>query len=329
MIARFHKQKRSGPADPPKSAFTILELLASVALVMLLMLMVAQIMSNTRSVTSASRRRIDADAEARMIFDRMARDFSRMVKRPDVDYLIAKQTGNDGVFFYSEAPASNAGTGQNPVGLIGYRVNPSFQLERLGKGLTWDGAASDGVVFLTYASYPVTPASTPTVDSTLAGAFPNVLSASSTAANYHVIGQNVFRFEISFLLKPRQQADGSMLPAICSNNPWDVRPAWDAPSGHTSLNTIGLSDVQAVVVTLAILDETSRKILQAGKDLAAASAALPDPTTADLAGTPPMLPAKSWQAQIDSEGFAGKAGIPAVAANQVRIYQRTFPLNIP
>ena len=306
-------------------AFTVLELLVSIALMALLLLVVAHIMNNARTVATSSRRHIDADAEARMVFDRMARDFARMVKRSDVDYLVTKQAGSDSVFFYSEAPGFSSATGasQNGVSLVGYRINSSFQLERLGKGLTWDGTGADSMVFLTFANQTTAPPSVPADDSTLAKAFSSEVAPASTDPDYHVLAQNVFRFEICFLLKSRVQPDGAILPAIYSNVPYDSR------ASHTSTAGIGLSDVQAIVVTLAVLDNTSKKILPAGADLTAAVAALPDPSDASLANSTPTLPAQAWRSLVNSGNFSQSSGLPPSAASHVRIYQRIFELNTP
>lgn len=306
-------------------AFTLLELLVAIAVMALVLLVVTQITSNTRTVTSSSRRHIDSDAEARMVFDRLARDFSRMVKRSDVDYLFTKQPGSDTFFFYSEAPgfSSAAGTDQNGVSLVGYRVNPSFQLERLGKGLTWDGTSTDNMVFLTFADPSTSPPSAPAAASRLASAFATAVSPTSTDTDYHIIAQNVFRLEICFLLKSRVLENGTILPALYSNSPFDTR------AGHSSLTGIGLSDVQSIVVTLAILDDTSKKILPTGTALTDAATALPDPTDTELSSASPALPGQTWRSIVESGNFSQLTGIPAPAASHVRIYQRVFDLNTP
>ena len=99
--------------------------------------------------------------------------------------------------------------------------------------------------------------------------------------------------------------------------------------GHTSITGIGLADVQAFVVSLAILDATSRKGIPSGTNLSTASSLFVDPSNADLATAPPKLMATTWSNLINGGSFAHNAGIPAPVADQVRIYQRLFPLNIP
>ena len=289
------------------------------AVVMLLMLTVAQIMNSASQVTSTSGKRVNADAEARTVFDRMAGDFSRMIKREDVDYAIAKAAGNDAMYFYSEAP-SVAPSGatvqdpQSPVSFVGYRINSDqnssnyMQLERIGRGLTWSE-----VVFLTYPTQPPTNETLPAATSTISSVFSADIAGSTNAS---VIGENVFRLEFTFLLKPCKQPDGTCLPAVYSNDPWDAR------AGHSNLNAIGLADVQAIVATVAILDSMSKKALPSGTSLSGAASALPD--NSDLT----KLPAQVWQEAVNSGSFA-PPGIPVSVAKQARIYQRIFPLNTP
>jgi len=313
--------------------FSLVELMVSITVLLLLLVAVAQIVNTTQNISRASNKSLGADGESRLVFDRMAMDLSRMVKRNDVDYLLNRMSGsastgaNDSLFFYSEAPAFSAPTStiaqQNSVALVGYRINTQYQLERLSKGLTWSAAPSDGMVFLSYASYPVTSTSTPLSGSTLLTAWPSVVNATSTDANYHVLGPDVFRFEFCYLLNACTDLTGVHQPAIYSNVPYDSR------LGHTSITGIGLADVQAFVVSLAILDATSRKGIPSGTNLSTASSLFVDPSNADLATAPPKLMATTWSNLINGGSFAHNAGIPAPVADQVRIYQRLFPLNIP
>ena len=66
-------------------------------------------------------------------------------------------TGNDRIAFYSAVPGYYPATGsQSPVSLVAYRVNSASgttafnKLERLGKGLVWNGVSSTDtpVVFM-------------------------------------------------------------------------------------------------------------------------------------------------------------------------------------
>jgi len=176
-----------------QAGFTLVELMVSIAVLAIILVAAAQILSTTGKLTAVNNKHMDANDQARVVFDRMADDFARMVRRKDVDYLFWKNTAttgtlNDAMYFYTEGASYfdtstfNVPSGatynseKNSVSLVGYRVNnnggtyPSpassdpdyYQLERLGKALSWDGGAYNAsqsannsvqpnvVAFLTY-----------------------------------------------------------------------------------------------------------------------------------------------------------------------------------
>lgn len=301
------------PLNPPtaprsiRRAFTLVELLVSISVLSLLLVMVTQLVNSTSTVTVTGNKRLDADSQARLLFDRMALDFERIVKRADVDYYFQQNTGNDQMAFYSEATGyyPSGVTGSTPksgVSLIGYRVTSNYQLERLSKSLVWNGATSStadaggltgsdiGMVFL---------------PKTLTGSWPKV--ADGTDSNYQVIADQVYRLEYNFLLKPYTDASGATHPAVLSVTPWDTRQS------HTTPN--GLCDVSAVVVAVAILDETSRKIVQTGQYTAMVS------ELTEASGSSSIL--QVW----NGSNYLTGSGISQAATSQIRIYQRYFYLN--
>ena len=314
--------------------FTILELLVSMAVLALLVVLVAQLTNSATLTITGSRKHMDADSQARMILDRMAIDIGCMVMRGDVDCIVKGSNaddpnqaptmlGNDAVFFFSEAPGywpSKLKSAQKSlVTLVGYRINetattsaPAYVLERLASAVGWEtvtdstGKTYKGLTFLTPDSATSTSAPGSTIAtgwSTSVGTIVNNYT-DGTSTDFQAIGEQVFRFEYCYLLK---NGSFSLVPFI-------------AP--HTSAQ--GMQDVSAIVVAIAILDSTSRKITA---DLKQLSNALPDVTAADLSASPPVLMAESWKNAINSPAFATTAGIPRSAASQVRVYQRFFYLN--
>lgn len=302
--------------------FSILELLVAMAVLALLVFMVAQLTSGATNTITGTRKHMDADTQARAIFDRLSMDIGRMVKRADVDCIVKGSShdapnnppgmpGNDAMFILSEAPGYSStltSTQKSPLALVGYRVNetattggPAYVLERLASSLAWGGGT--GIAFLTRA----TPASSPAPGSTIATGWSTTVGTSvgnftdGSSTDFQAIGDQVFRFEYCYMLK-----DGSF-----SNVPF-IPP-------HTAAE--GMRDVSAIVVAFAILDSTSRKI---APDLKKLSEALPDAT---LDTTPPTLMAEAWKNAITAPGFAASVGIPQPASGQVRIYQRFFYLN--
>lgn len=145
-----------------QSAFTLVEVLVAMTVLVLLIGMIAQMTSGVSSVINRSQGHIDTDAQARALLDRMAIDIGSMIKRPDVDYYLKgrpvelTQVGNDQLAFFSDvagyfppysdaSPASGSGTPdpklQSTLSLVAYRVNgKTLRLERLCKGLAWNGA---------------------------------------------------------------------------------------------------------------------------------------------------------------------------------------------
>ena len=313
------------------SGFTILELLAAMAVLALLVVMVAQLTSSATNTITSSRKHMDADTQARAIFDRLAMDIGKMVKRSDVDCIVKGSNndapttppampGNDAMFIFSEAPGYSSNmtsTQKSPVTLVGYRINetatasaPAYALERLASAVTWD-SASNGVVFVTTPASTVSiPSPTPFPGSTIGTGWSGTVGTigsnykDGTSTDYQAIGEQVFRFEYCYLLK-----DGTF-----SNRPF-IAP-------HTTAR--GMQDVSAIVVAFAILDSTSRKI---APDLTSLTSKLLDVTTANLSASPPVLMAEAWKNAISSPGFATSVGIPQLAAGQVRVYQRFFYLN--
>ena len=287
---------------PFSSAFTLIELMVAAAVLVMLVLLVAQIVQGGGLAISGSRKHLGADAQAREVFSRFDLDLSRMPKRPDLAAVLS--AGNNAIFFFSEAPGFNSSTNATDRGtlsLVGYRVNTNAQLERLGKGLSWTNSP-----FLTYATAPLTTNSTPLSASTIDGVWSTAIGSppgTGLDSDYDLLADGVFRIFYYF-----QNKDGT-----CSLSP-----------GTNALQS-PFQNVAALVLTLAILDGDSRKIVG---DTSRLASALPDPTAANL--PPNGTPAQLWQDKVNSVyQFATAAGIPAKAASRVRIYQRTFPLNTP
>src|ERR1041385_8580119 len=74
------------------SAFTLAELLVSVGVLVLLTLLATQLLNNAATIMTLGHRQMDADSQARELFDRMAIDFAQMIRRSDVDYYLKAST---------------------------------------------------------------------------------------------------------------------------------------------------------------------------------------------------------------------------------------------
>jgi hypothetical protein len=279
--------------------FTLAELLVSMGVLVLLVLLTSQLLNSAATIMTRGHGRMNADSEARELFDRMAIDFAQMIKRSDVDYylkssttandckLCTRQRGNDQIAFYSTVPGWSALTGaqQSPVSIVGYRINVSEtmlsnRMERLDEGLIWNGATSDrrgdgrpaSVIFWA----PLNP------------------WANATSTPIDVIAPDVFRFEYYYLLK-----NGDL-----SSTPW-----------YTISTVRGMQDVSAIIVDIAAFDPRSRGLLS-DSDITGLAEDL-----TDHSGQAPGGLLAGWRTVLD-----GNRTLPRPALSSVRLYERCFHL---
>jgi hypothetical protein len=273
-------------------------MLVAISVLALLVLLVTQLINNAASLTTLDNKRMDADSQARPLFERIALDFAQIVKRSDVSYYLktagTPMPGNDLVGFYSSVQGYYPTT-PSPISVVAYRVNSDFSssvayncLERMGKGLDWNGAstASIPVVFL-----PLT----------IHGTWPSVASSSAyddidpTKRTYEIIGPQVFRFEYYYL----EKTTGALAPY---------------PSTWTSLSAVAIRDAAAIVVAIAVIDPKS-KVLLSNAQIATLVESLPDYAS----GWGPGELLAQWQSALDST-----ANMPRPAISGIRLYERYF-----
>jgi len=329
-------------------------MLVAMVVFTILILVVFKIVDFSLQLTDSTGRNADSGIEAKQILDRIGADIAGMVIRPDVDQFYYKASGNDKMFFYSQqtgyfntSAAAYYATNQSPVTLVGYRITTSTAdspsglpvLERLSRGLTAgpdnDTGGGPYTLPLQYLSFPAVTSPT-SFQTAVGGSITNVWGASEngfivgagsqgdvgTAAGnyddgtspfYHIIGSDVFRFEVCF------QVQNGASPYY-SPYPGDTNCAPVYPASIT--NTL------ALVVAIAVLDSKSRKLVpSSGWSTLMNSTILPDPTAQNLAtnGLMNVL----WNNALQRSTFASTAGIPALAASHIKVYQRCYYLNAP
>jgi len=302
-------------------AFTLAELLVTMGVLVLLVFLFTQLLTGAATIITLGHKRMDADSEARQVFDRMALDFAQMVKRNDVDYF-AKNTippnseggpmnGNDQIAFYSSAPGYYPATGsQSPVSLVAYRVNSDStsssynKLERLGKGLVWNGVSTTDkpVVFM-----PLT----------IAATWPAAVSSSlaDPDGSYEVIGPDVFRCEYYYLVRTGGSPFLGYYP--CS-------------SANCLVN--GWGQVAAIVVDIALIDPKSKVLLTDANIATIIGNTGSGNSLADFggdSGAPGKL-LNNWQKWLNnlitpSSPFFNPS-LPKQAVSSVRVYERYFYL---
>jgi hypothetical protein len=347
------KQFVSAAAKRARGAFTLAELLVSVAVLTTIIFMVAQLMNNATAITGPGNKHIDTDTQARTVFDRMALDFAQMLKRTDVDYYVkgpvnytghgnghayghrlqTGQQGSDQIAFFSQVPGYYPSGAQSPVSLVAYRVNSSpslptyLKLERMGKGLLWNGVSNSTNLNNPNTVYPIV-----FLPQTIAGianngkmwsdVVNNPSNATSEDSSYETIGPGVFRFEYYYLLKNGQLTDV----------PWDTT-ARPTQTSLTSPVNIGLTDVEAIAVAIAVIDPAGRALIPTASlfDLASDMADFRTAPGRGIGGKKNIGDLEySWNTSLLTDISAGQAStgspLPPAAAKAIRIYSRTFDL---
>jgi hypothetical protein len=357
------------------AAFTLAELLVSIFVVVLVVFMFTQLMTSASAINRDEHKRIDTDTQARVVLDRMALDFAQMIKRTDVDYYVKQRIykghGNghgcgqgrnndqssDQIAFYSHVPGyypSGYTVGQqSPISLVAYRVSESNsgqdtarygRLERMAKGLGWNALNSNPnqnapspIIFATGQidsscggnSCPCNGTTGP-----WAGPWSTAIcnDNNSRDSDYEVIGPNVFRFEYYYILKNGRVTDW----------PWD---RFDFPDQQTIYNPVnlGLSQIQAISVSIAVIDPAARALVQAASsqtgygDILDLAAELPDFKNSCGRGGGAQKSLgdleNQWNDNLRSiaqtgHSLLGNKLFPREAAKGIRVYNRYFDLKI-
>jgi hypothetical protein len=334
------------------AAFSLIEIVVSIAVLVMLILIVAQLTNSARAITRIGTKHIDTDTQARAVLDRIGLDITKMIKRSDLDYYIKQpagytghgsghgwgrrlqsgQQGSDQCAFFSLVPGYYPQTGgQSPLSLVAYRINQNsssssyLQFERMAKGLLWNGVSN---ATNANAVYPIVflPGTISGISSWSA-AVKDDNSSQSVDADYETLGAQVFRFEYWYLLTSGKLTD---VP-------------WDTDNSHTWLD--GWKDVQAFAVAIAVIDPGSRSLIP-NATLLDIAADLDDFATArgrgiggqkkagdieyrwntvlfgdpaDLANTPGIL---------NRELTTAGSRVPPEATKSIRVYSRYYDLRV-
>jgi prepilin-type N-terminal cleavage/methylation domain-containing protein len=321
-----------------RRGFTLAEVLVSVFVLVIILLMVAQLMNSATGIIRPGNKHIDTDTEARAVFDRMAMDFGRMLKRTDIDYFLKQndparypghsgghsrghrgspgQQLNDQLAVFTQVPGYYPSGAASPISLVAYRVNNAsnspasyFKLQRMSKGLLWNGASN--ATTGNNAVYPIV-----FLPQTIAGIPPweaavrNDNNPASRDTDYETIGPGVFRFEYYYILK-----NGKL-----SGNPWNDDPT------ITPVHTLAdfPADVEAIAVAIAVIDPASRSLLS-DQNLFDLASDMTDFT--DQRGRGPVRTGvieEQWNTVVTDAVSDGS--IPPAAASAIRIYSRYFDL---
>ena len=270
-------------------AFTLTELMVSMAVLTLLVLIASRMVNSAANIATIGYKRMDAESQVRPALGRIALDFAQMIKRTDVDYYaksnLDNEPGNDRIAFFSNSPGYYPSSGsQSPVSIISYRINSSSssasfnRMERMSKGLVWTGVSTTNTPVLFGLQAIITN-------------WPAATDSSSADADYELIAPQIFRFEYFYLLKTGSIAD--------------------TPGAQ------GMQDVSAISVVVAAMDQKSRQLLS-DSQVTSLIGRLKD---FDSSRPGYDLP-NSWQSTLD-----GITDLPRAAITGARIYQRYFALS--
>ena len=240
--------------------------------------------------------------------------------------------------FFSQVSGYNytGSSWQSSHSLVAYRVNqdnsagnPTYlKLERMGKGLLWNGASNSTssnnnnknitypIVFLPQTIDGIGPWSAAVNNFIQGGA------SSSRDPDYETIGPGVFRFEYYYLLK-----NGTL-----TDVPWD-KNARPTQTSLTNPVNIGLTDIEAIGVAIAVIDPAGRSLITDASLFDLASD-LPDFKSANGRGAGAQKKIgyleADWEDVVDNVIATGNTSsnspVPPAAASAIRIYGRYFDL---
>jgi hypothetical protein len=344
-------------------AFTLVEIMLSLAVLLLLVVLFAEMISRATAITRIDSRHVDTDTQARGVLDRISADIGRMLKRTDLDYYVKQPTGYNGhgnghayghkvqtgqpvsdqIAFFCQTPGypDSGFTATSPeegtVSLVAYRVNdddstqPGYlQLARMSKGLLWNSVSNNSNLNNQGTKLPLV-----FLPQTIAGMgkpwYAAVNSDTSTFSRdqqYEVIGPDVFRFEYYYLLKS----------GAVKGEPWDVTVRTTqqtvntvSVSGNNYWAPIGLGDVQAIAVAVAVIDRANRLLVNSVSSTALLDLAsdLADFKDAKGLGNPAQKIGEmedSWNqtlATVTSQGVTSSGSrVPPEAAKAIHVYSR-------
>lgn len=305
------------PFRRPSSGFTLGELLVAIAVLTLVIVFISQLMNGATRITTAGHKRMDSESQAQQIFDRIAADFNGMIKRTDVSYYFKgggppAMPGNDQIAFFSSVaghyPQSNY---ISNASLVAYRINANSstagsynRLERMGKGLAWNGASTTytPIVFLPLA---------------ISGTWSTATDNTSVDPDYGLAGSQVFRFEYYYVMNPNGPS-GSLHKLSDGVSTWG-----------NSYSQFQIKDIAAIVVAIAVIDAKSRRLLSTSQmELLAGTHGQTSPFvdfTGDHDSAPdPNALLATWQTTLTTDSRI--TAMPRQATQNVRFYERYFAL---
>jgi prepilin-type N-terminal cleavage/methylation domain-containing protein len=319
----------NGRAPHRKAGFSLVELLAALAVFLILMVITISVSSMASDVVRRSNSSADAASQAQIAFERLGLDLGNWIRRPDIDFVATNppiSVGSSFLLFLSAVPSMTTGSpdgGNRRMSMVGYRVAPhpdngnQLALLRSAKPVGWNqvgfaGLKADGLPRrFSDADFPA-----------------DLLPSQGTpvsAAEWDILSPGVLRVAVGFVLLPDnlpvQLEDGTHLTAR-------GQLVYSAPmrllTPSTGTNPVLYPDpgrIAAVVVSLVAIDLESLRILSPNQINQLASAFAVPSTGANGAA----LASEAWSDLVaHPDGLPGS--IPLRARQNLRVFQRGFPL---
>ena len=279
---------RLPPNPSHRDAFTLVELLAAMAVLALMLAMILQITGNTLQATRISRQEMDASQQSRTVLDALEADLSNRVTQADLTALAAEDTShNSQLVFLTNGRSPNV-AGQAPARFVAVNYQlTGTTLQRRTATVAWTTTQS-------------------MVDAALA--------ATAKTATITNLANGILRFEAVAVLD-----DGTISPLSQAGN-WQTSTVnaetIPTPFFGLVLETSALTDrrVRSLVVGVATLDGQTLNLPGAQNIVAL--------LTAPAAG---QTPYGVWSQVVATPG--GLASAPAPARAALRIEQRSYALD--
>ena len=290
------------------SGFTLLEVLIATALLALVSMMLVQIMNGLRGGAAMSEKRVDATAQAQLVFDVLARDLEAMPVRADIPSVMQNVATNavtlNFVSLIQSPNKSGILSGSRKLSSVAYRVAPDAfilstsvgkpTLQRAALGQDWNTVGLWGIKGTlsssTFSGTPITTADWPS-------------SATAVASDYDTLSEAVLRMGLNWQL--REASGSNARGALLASPPVDS-------AGNPDLTKVG-----SLTVTLVLIDLSSRKLAKVSQ--------LEDIASKFSAPVNNQSAYSMWQPIAESlVTDTSLASIPLPVRQNVRVFQRTF-----
>jgi len=317
---------------PRDQAFTLIEVLVSLAILAIVVLLFAQVIEQTSITTSGEEKHLDIASMSRVSLDRLDTDLSGLITGGTSTLIVIKNLASAGagrfndalIFVTSGRTQLRSGISENAIrlGIRAYRIEAftdSALDEQKAPMLAW----GDGTITWTTPGSSSSQASS-NIGKALARAVSDVTqntSAGGSMLQFHPLADGILRFEVCFILSngtfTKTPPISSTFASLGSGNVYPVALSAEDSSDPGHLY------VKALLIGIVGIDSSTRRLAGTG------SGRLAD--LSDVFSDPPadQTPLQAWNFQTNP-ALASKLSppaFPAPVARSIRIYQRYYYVN--